>query len=234
MTTLRLYQSSPAPCPYLPGRVAYHHISAPTTALSPQLYSGLIDAGFRRTGNRIHRPNCAMCEQCVSVRIPVAEFVANKSQRRVLAKNEGTETTIVHNPAPEHYFELYRQYISNRHPETESMQNVEDTFEHFLFSSWSDTFAIEFRRPTNELVCVAICDPVMLGWSAVYTFYNTKYSDRSPGTYAILKQIELLRGQELHYLYLGYWVSDCEKMNYKTKFQPCEGYQGQQWVRLGK
>lgn len=234
MTTLRLYQSTPAPCPYLTGRTAHHHISDPNIELSPQLYGSLIDIGFRRAGNRIHRPNCGQCEQCVSVRIPVARFFASKSQRRILAKNQDVETTVVTNPTPHRYYGLYRQYISSRHPETESMQDAEDTFDHFLFSSWSQTFALEFKSHNNELICVAICDPVTRGWSAVYTFYNTAISNRSLGTFAILQQIEFVRKFGLEYLYLGYWVNECEKMNYKIRFQPCEGFVHQQWVSLSK
>lgn len=233
MTTLRLYQSTPAPCPYLPGRTAYHHVSDPNFTMTPRLYSSLIEAGFRRAGNRIHRPNCANCDQCVSLRIPIAEFAPSKNQRRILAKNQDIETTVVHNPIPQRYYEIYKQYISHRHPETDSMQNVEDTFEHFLFSQWSNTFAIEFKLPGNELVCVAICDPLTNGWSAVYTFYNTVYSNRSLGTFAILQQIKYLREYQLKYLYLGYWINDCKKMNYKVRFRPCEGYQHEQWKLIG-
>lgn len=232
MATLRLYQSTPAQCPYLPKHTAHHHISDPNIALSSQLYSSLIDIGFRRAGDRIHRPNCIHCDQCVSVRIPVAKFAANKNQRRILNKNRDITSTVVTDPTPQKYYGLYRQYILSRHPETESMQNVEDTFENFLFSRWSHTFAVEFRLPANELICVAICDPVIQGWSAVYTFYNTEYSHRSLGIYAILEQINFVRELKLEYLYLGYWVSDCEKMNYKSRFRPCEGFIHEQWTPL--
>lgn len=232
MTKLRLYQSTPSPCSYLPARTAHHHISDPYITLSPKIYGCLLDIGFRRTGERIHRPNCTQCDQCVSLRVPVAQFIANKNQRRLMKKNKDIEVTIVTSPTPQKYYGLYEQYILTRHPDTESMQNVEDTFQNFLFSRWSQTFAVEFKLPGNELVCVALCDPINQGWSAVYTFYNTEYLSRSLGTYAILSQIDYLRTNNLKYLYLGYWVNDCDKMNYKTSFRPCEGFKNQQWVTL--
>ena len=232
MTTLRLYQSTPSTCPYLPERTAHHHISDPKIALTPKLYSGLIDIGFRRSGDRVHRPNCIRCNQCVSLRVPVAQFVANKNQRRILSKNQDVDVEIIPDPTPQKYYGLYREYIFNRHPETESMQNIEDTFQNFLFSEWSQTFAIEFYLPGNKLVCVALCDPILQGWSAVYTFYSTNHLNRSLGTYAILKQIDCLRKNKLSYLYLGYWVKGCDKMSYKSHYQPCEGFINQEWVSI--
>ena len=235
MATLRLYQSTPYPCSYLPERTAHHLISDANNLLSPKLYSSLIDAGFRRAGERIHRPNCYHCDQCISLRIPVTQFVANKSQRRLIKKNDDLITKVITKPVYQNYYPLYEQYITSRHPESETMQNVEDTFHNFLFSRWSQTFAVEFTLASiNKLMCVAICDPLLQGWSAVYTFYNTEFINRSLGSYAILKQIELLQELGHAYLYLGYWVSECEKMNYKTRYKPCEGFIDEQWKPLNE
>ena len=232
MATLRLYQSTPYPCPYLPDRVAHHYISDPNFNLSTSAYSKLIDLGFRRAGERLHRPNCIQCSQCVSLRINVNDFSPSKSQRRILRKNVHLRVNIEKSPTQENYYQLYKRYIHARHPQTINMQNVEDTFTEFLFSSWSQTMAIEFRLPSNQLVCVSIYDPLEQGWSAVYTFFDTKYEKLSLGTYAILKQIGLLQQQNLSYLYLGYWIKDCRKMNYKTLFKPCEGFMQEQWKAI--
>ncbi len=232
MFKLRLYQSAPYSCPYIPTNTAHHHTTEPGATLSSDIYSQLINMGFRRAGDRIHRPNCLSCKQCISLRIPVNEFRPNRSQRRVFNKNSNLSVIVVINPDYSTYLALYRDYINQRHPESESMQEAIDTFENFLFSPWSDTFSIEFRSPTQELVCVAICDPIEQGWSAVYTFYNVEYSHLSLGTFSILKQIELLKQRELDYLYLGYWINDCDKMSYKTQFRPCEGFTNEQWITL--
>lgn len=234
MATIRLYQSTPHPCPYIPARIAHHHISDTNILLSTKLYSSLIDAGFRRAGERIHRPNCNQCSQCVSLRIPVCLFVASKSQRRLMKKNLDISVSLENKPKFENYYPLYQEYITNRHPESETMRDVEDTFHNFLFSHWSGTFALEFRNTQNELVCVALCDPLEQGWSAVYTFYDIKCAHQGLGNFAILKQIELLKQLGQEYLYLGYWVSSCEKMNYKTRYRPCEGFIDEQWVSINE
>ena len=234
MFKLRLYQSVPYSCPYIPTNTAHHYTTEPNLALSSDIYSQLIDMGFRRAGNRVHRPNCLRCSQCVSLRIPVECFSESRSQRRVSKRNLNLDTTVVINPDYTQYLSLYEHYINSRHPETISMHDALDTFENFLFSPWSDTFAVEFRLPTQELICVSICDPLEQGWSAVYTFFDTNYSSHSLGTFSILKQIELLKQRDLEYLYLGYWINDCDKMNYKTHFRPCEGFTNDQWITINE
>ena len=232
MFKLRLYQSMPYSCPYIPSNTAHHYTTEPNLPLTTELYSQLINMGFRRAGDRIHKPNCSQCQQCVSLRIPVAKFSPNRTQRRISQNN--SHLIIKLNTAPKHadYFALYDKYIKQRHPESESMHDIEDTFEHFFFCMWSHTFAIETYTADNQLICVAICDPLVQGWSAVYTFYDTDYAKNSLGTFSILSQIQLLQKQQLEYLYLGYWIRDCAKMNYKTQFQPCEGFTNEQWTAI--
>lgn len=222
----------PYSCPYIPTNTAHHYTTEPNLALNSSIYSHLIDMGFRRAGDRIHKPNCSTCQQCVSLRVPVSTFSASRSQRRIINKNTNLTVSVVKQPTPENYYSLYYKYITNRHPETESMQEVQDTFDNFFFSPWSDTFALEIRLPSKELICVAICDPIPQGWSAVYTFYDTDYANHSLGTFSILNQIKLIKTLGLDYLYLGYWINDCDKMNYKTQFKPCEGFIDEQWMEI--
>lgn len=232
MMKLRLYQSTPYRCLYIPKNIAHHHTSDPNILLSKEIYNSLIQIGFRRAGDRIHRPNCRSCNQCVSLRIPVDAFIQTKSQRRIWRKNSNLKVNVVIEPNYNEYLDLYNRYINHRHPESETMQEAEDTFINFLFSRWSETFSIEYRLPSQQLVCVSICDPLAHGWSAVYTFFSIEHSHLSLGTYSILKQIQLLNDDGFDYLYLGYWIRDCDKMNYKTNFTPCEGFIEDKWTTI--
>ncbi|MGD8795466.1 MAG: hypothetical protein PVH51_01345 [Thiohalophilus sp.] len=50
----------------------------------------------------------------------------------------------------------------------------------------------------------------------------------------ILKQIELARERQLPYLYLGYWIAESPKMDYKRRFRPLQGYDGRRWKLVTK
>ena len=54
--------------------------------------------------------------------------------------------------------------------------------------------------------------------SAVYSFYKPEYLKNGIGIYLILKAIEKVQMEKKKFLYLGYWVKNSKKMDYKIKF----------------
>ena len=229
--TLKFYQDSPHDCSYLDELQAQNIYPDPSVVMTNSLYSQLIQHGFRRSGNHAYRPHCPDCQACVPVRINLKQFKMSRSQRRCFQRNQ--HLAISSRPAEfnsEHY-ELYCRYLAARHIDGGMDNPTEQSYRNFLISEWSDTTFIEFREQ-SQLVAVAVTDSVDDGLSAFYTFFDPRLTKQSLGTYAILQQITQTKAQNLSSLYLGYWIENCKKMNYKNTFSGLEGYIEQQWQPL--
>ena len=228
---IRVYLSTSHPCPYLPGQTATSLIIDPDLETDHYRLTQLTLNGFRRSGELIYRPNCSQCQACVSVRIPVSEFSPNRAQRRVLKKNKDLSVTKLTPTFKQEHFELYWRYQNLRHPGSDMCDRNPDKYHQFLISNTCNTAFYEFTL-NNQLVAVSVVDELIDGLSAVYTFFEPDYSKRSLGTFAILWQIMDVSAHNLDWLYLGYWINQCEKMSYKTNFQPIEGFRNGVWRRL--
>jgi len=64
----------------------------------------------------------------------------------------------------------------------------------------------------------------------VYTFYDPAETARGLGTFAILAQLEWAAREGLPHLYLGYWIAEHPKMDYKRRFRPLEILVQGSWV----
>ena len=225
---LQLYLTVEHECGYFPERRAINLVPDPQVAMSMPLYSQLIQHGYRRSGDQTYRPHCPACHDCIACRIPVAHFKPNRNQRRCLKQNQDLATTITNATYTDEYFELYRKYLNARHADGNMADPETDDFSHFLYADWSDTAFIEVRKD-NRLIAVAVCDITSTGLSAVYTFFDPDEAKRSLGTYCILLEIEQARTLQLDYLYMGYWIENCRKMQYKTQFKPMQFFINDAW-----
>lgn len=228
MTSVPLLMSSPHPCSYLDGEQAQSVFVNPLFKLNTAIYSRLIAHGFRRSGDEVYRPQCAQCSQCVPVRLPVAQFKPNRKQKRCWQKN--SQTTVIIKPAvfEQTHYELYLRYQNQRHAEGGMANTSPAQYIKFLGGSWCNTRFVEFFC-AGELAAVAIVDCLDNALSAVYTFFDPRFSSYSPGVYAVLWQIHYAQKQNLDWLYLGFWIADCRKMNYKNQYHPLQGLIDQQW-----
>lgn len=228
---LAFYGTPPHPCSYLEQREAVNLFVDPKADMNTAIYSALAELGFRRSGAFVYRPRCPDCDACRPVRIPVREFVPNRYQRRTLRSNEDVHVNVLPGQVTEEHYQLYRRYVASRHPG--GGMDVEDPgqYGNFLLSPWSDTRMVEFRAD-ETLLAVAVVDYMDNGLSAVYTFFDPELTQRSLGTFAVLWQVEQARALGLPHVYLGYWVEQSPKMNYKTRFRPLEQFYGRDWRRL--
>lgn len=230
---LKLFHSAPHPCGYWPEREARDLVLDPRDPRLPTLYPMALQWGFRRSGDIVYRPSCGRCRACVPVRLPVARFTPDRSQRRCLARNADIETHVVAPACLDEYLALYQRYLGTRHRGGGMEGHGAHEFEQFLIGSWNDSRFLELRQAgSHRLLAVAVTDLAVDALSAVYTFYDPDEAPRSLGTLGILKQIEWARRERRAHLYLGYWIAGHPKMDYKHRFRPLEAFDGSAWTLL--
>jgi len=170
--------------------------------LNSTIYQSMLHTGFRRSGNIFYQNQCNPCRRCISIRVLVDDFVLSGSQKRILKKNKDIKVKNSPLSFDMESYLLYKKYQYYRHKNKGDRVGV----------GWIDILP--------DLI------------SSVYFAYDPDFHKRSLGTFSILKEIELCKLLHKKWLYLGFWVKDCDKMSYKTNFKPYELLIDEKWSDL--
>ena len=235
----RFFVTSPAPCPYLPGRSERKVFTELKGPHSDALNDALGRIGFRRSQTVAYRPSCLDCQACVSVRVVADEFAPSSTQKRNLKRNSDLVATLCRPWSTSEQFELLQRYLGARHPGggMATMDEVDyaDMVEHTPVTS----YVIEYREPSADgvtpgrLVGACLTDKQGDGLSMIYSFYEPEHTTREGlGNYIILDHIERARDMGLPFVYLGYWVEGSARMQYKVRYRPMERLGRNGWERM--
>ena len=228
---LKVYTTYPHNCSYLEDQEATTLFVDPRQPVDKKLYSKLSLMGFRRSGTHIYRPHCSACKACIPARIPAGTFTPRRAQKRVIQRNRDLMITCSDDICDDEAFNLYQRYIRMRHADGDMYPPDREQYEAFLNRVWDCTAYYRFYD-RGHLVAVAVIDELEDGLSAIYTFFEPGESRRSLGAFAILWQVEKALQMGLEYVYLGYWIKDCQKMSYKSDYRPLEVYVNGRWTTL--
>ena len=228
---IRLFETVVDDCPYLEGEQSASILVDPEHEVDRTLFSMLSRSGFRRSGEMLYSPKCPNCTACVSVRIPTSRFKPSKSQKRVWRKNIDLRASLEDVCFNQEHFDMYLRYQQHRHPDSSMCDEDTSKYSGFIDSEFSRSKLLVFRL-NGRLVGISVLDQFDGGLSAVYTFFEPEYSHRSIGTHAILYTLKLAKSHDIPFVYLGYWIDGSQKMDYKRKFRPLQGYQDRQWTDI--
>ncbi|WP_148863044.1 arginyltransferase [Marinobacter fonticola] len=231
LKTLVFFATPPHDCSYLPDREATTMFVDPRAHVDKRLYSQLTALGFRRSGSHYYRPHCETCNACIPVRLNAEKFIPNRSQRRVWKRNDDLSFRVSPARFQENYYQLYARYIEERHFDGDMYPPSREQFTSFLVEGANQSEFLEMWHD-ERLIGLAVVDALDDGLSAIYTLFDPDEDERGLGTLAILWQIEEAKRRRLPYLYLGYWIRECRKMNYKARFKPLEALIGGHWQQL--
>ncbi len=213
------------PCPYLADRE--FHALVPVDDMQGH-YRQLMDHGFRRNGPMIYRPHCENCHACSATRVDIHRFTASRSQKRCDKRNEDLHcSAIAHERCPERD-QLFAEYELQVHQRSDAdLSTLCEQNDHPISYH---TIELHARDSSGRLLAVSIIDIFADSISSVYCYFNPHERKRSLGTYMALKEIEYCRHKNLGWLYLGYYVEECQKLSYKAKFEPLQIFDGENWV----
>ena len=189
---------------------------------SMQECQDLIERGFRRFGKMYFRPICLECTECQSIKIDVANFTFSKSARRILKKAAHFQTVIQSPTLSQSHLALFEKYHLHMKSK-KGWEHHETTAEHYYqsFVNGHNGFGYEVLYfDGDKLIGVDLIDILEDGISSIYFYYDPEYSSFSLGKFSLYQQIKIAQESHKKWIYLGYYVKECDSLSYKADYKP--------------
>ena len=193
------------------------------TGVSPPELEKLLERGWRRFGPVYFRPVCQSCEECVSVRVPVASFAPSPNLKRVARRASHLRVEVGPPAVDDARLWLYRRWHAGREANRGWRPDRIGAESYAMQFCFPHAAAREFTYWEGDMLLgVGIADETPRALSAVYCYYDPARANLSLGTYNVLHAIRYARERGLAYVYLGYRVEGCASLRYKGRFTPQE------------
>ncbi len=234
----RFFVTAPAPCPYVPGRTERKVFAELKGGSAMEMSEALGRIGFRRSQNVVYRPSCDFCQACVSMRVMAPMFEPTASQKKLLRRHADLEVSACEPWATAEQWSLLRRYLAVRHPQGGMAAMDAHDYADMVEQTPVDTVVVEYREPSSDgqpgrLVGCCLTDKQSDGLSMIYSFYEPdSVTRRGLGSFIILDHIIRAGDAGMPYVYLGYWIDDCDRMSYKKSYQPAEALIAGIWKRM--
>jgi arginyl-tRNA--protein-N-Asp/Glu arginylyltransferase len=157
------------------------------------------------------------------------DFTPSRSQRKILKLNRDLEEQHMPTRSTHEVYQLYSNYICQRHYGGDIYPSSKKQFNDFLCHQLDSSRHFIGYYLEQKLIGVGIVDQLEQGYSAIYSFFSSGLSQRSLGSYIILRHIERPRNRNIPYVYLGYWIKNSPGMAYKIAYPPLEVFDEKQW-----
>ena len=190
-------------------------------------YRQLMDLRFRRSGNHVYMPMCEGCSACQPIRLEVAGFRPREDQRRCWARNTDLTVTFAARGFDAERAALYRRYQAEVH----GKESADEPNPFLVDDGGIPGGELHARDAQGLLLAVSVIDVVGDALSSVYCYYDPGQRRRGLGTYMALAEIAHARRCGRIWLYLGFFVAGCAKMEYKKRFGPAELLVDCEWVQ---
>ena len=237
----RFFVTSPAPCPYLPGRSERKVFTELKGPHADALNDALGRIGFRRSQTVAYRPSCLDCSACVSVRVVANEFAAlDHAEAQPEAQRATWWSPLCRPWSTAEQFELLQRYLGTRHPGGGMAAMDEIDFADMVEHTPVTSYVIEYREPSvdgvtpGRLVGACLTDRQGDGLSMIYSFYDPEHEARDRAWQLHHPRPHPPRRTKpgLPYVYLGYWVEGSARMQYKVRYRPLERLTRIGWERM--